>query len=603
MGRDIIQLENAVSIISQEYLLEFTSEYGIPEGLHPELPGPEETIVDFSAGKVGVYTKFFEFANFRIHISQFLFDILGYYQIHLSQLKKHHTVLYKPPGLLEKLEQSIFLGGHISHCHGLAHKRSEGWDANSKLVLRDGYMDLFNFISVMNPTKVKTGTHPRAAHEVPLLTITASRVIDTEDVVATSESSGTPSTIEKSPLDFANEDQPQIITEGMEQKSKLREGGGRHGTTKGTAKEGTTTEILTEDAATAKVNIRFFVGSPELGRTSSIPSMVESPSDFLDQNNITLARQVAMVSQLRLRFEQETKNLKSLLEAEVDIKKSTEAKNVELAKELDSLRAQFSDFQVSNKQFSDQVLNIQVQVMGEEKIKAAFEEFKNYENDKVEQWCAEIDARLDKLSVDFDKELYPHMLTAIAGGHGLRMSEGLNYGIEHGKAGLDLADVKAYDQESNNKLVEALQDLKDLKYPMIDQLEKLKDAPMDLIMASLYLESDTGKDAPQWIRDLRPSSSQLKIPVYPEVRDPEDLWAVKEEILLEDAIAANISWAKKKKKCRVVCRTHGIGFAHHARSDGVPVSAPTVPQGLAILLADAATQTGAADQEKPHLRL
>nr|GFC36963.1 hypothetical protein [Tanacetum cinerariifolium] len=58
------------------------------------------------------------------------------------------------------------------------------------------------------------GTRPRAAHEVSLLTVTASRVIDMEDVVVASKSSRTPSTIEKSPLDFANEDQPQIITEG-----------------------------------------------------------------------------------------------------------------------------------------------------------------------------------------------------------------------------------------------------------------------------------------------------------------------------------------------------------------------------------------------------
>nr|GFA02470.1 hypothetical protein [Tanacetum cinerariifolium] len=56
---------------------------------------------------------------------------------------------------------------------------------------------------------------------------------------------------------------------------------------------------------------------------------------------------------------------------------------------------------------------------------------------------------------------------------------------------------------------------------------------------------------PQYIRDLRPSSSQLKIPIYPKVCDPEDLWSFKEEVLLEDAIAANRSWAEKKKKCRV----------------------------------------------------
>ncbi|GKC14144.1 hypothetical protein Tco_1010926 [Tanacetum coccineum] len=166
--------------------------------------------------------------------------------------------------------------------------------------------------------------------------------------------------------------------------------------------------------------------------------------------------------------------------------------------------------------------------MGEEKIKADFEEFKKYEDDRVEQRCAKMDARLDKLSVDFDEELYPHMLTAIVGrhwviGHGPRlaimkcaeslelwqtfanvmsvglvegMSEGLEYGIEHGKAGRDLAAVKTYDPEANRKYVKALQYLKDLKYPLVDQLEKLKDAPMDLIMASLHLESDSGEDAP-----------------------------------------------------------------------------------------------------------
>ncbi|GKD53657.1 gypsy type transposase [Tanacetum coccineum] len=122
-------------------------------------------------------------------------------------------------------------------------------------------------------------------------------------------------------------------------------------------------------------------------------------------------------------------------------------------------------------------------------------------------------------------------------------------------------------------------------------------------MASLHLESDTGEDAPQWIRDLRPSSSQLKIPIYPEVCDPKDPWAVKEEISLEDAIAANISRAEKKKKCRVMCRTHGVGSAHHARSDGVAVSVPTAaPQGLAILLTDAATQTeGSEGEVSPRL--
>ncbi|GKE59282.1 hypothetical protein Tco_1498467, partial [Tanacetum coccineum] len=44
MGRDTTRLKDVVSTISKEYLLEFTSEYGIPESLRPELPGPEEPI-------------------------------------------------------------------------------------------------------------------------------------------------------------------------------------------------------------------------------------------------------------------------------------------------------------------------------------------------------------------------------------------------------------------------------------------------------------------------------------------------------------------------------------------------------------------------------
>nr|GFB49291.1 transposase (putative), gypsy type [Tanacetum cinerariifolium] len=217
------------------------------------------------------------------------------------------------------------------------------------------------------------------------------------------------------------------------------------------------------------------------------------PNDeFLRQYNVNLARQVAMRSQLRLRFEQKAKLLmKSVAQV--------------------ARRAQ-------------RVAALQEQVSGEEKLKAAFEEFKRYEDDRVEQRCAELDAHLDALSIDFDEELYPHMLTAIARrmwviGHGLRlammkcaeslemrqafadvvsarvakgMSEGLKHEVEHGRSQLELESIEAYDSEAEAKFVAALQSLKDLKFSLLDQLEGLKDAPMDVIMAALYLESDTG---------------------------------------------------------------------------------------------------------------
>nr|GFB87828.1 hypothetical protein [Tanacetum cinerariifolium] len=74
-------------------------------------------------------------------------------------------------------------------------------------------MDLFGLISAPNPAKVKTETRPRAAHEVSLLNATANRVIDMEDMTGVSGSSGTPSTVEKSPLYFSNEDPSPLTTE------------------------------------------------------------------------------------------------------------------------------------------------------------------------------------------------------------------------------------------------------------------------------------------------------------------------------------------------------------------------------------------------------
>nr|GEV70281.1 hypothetical protein [Tanacetum cinerariifolium] len=112
--------------------------------------------------------------------------------------------------------------------------------------------------------------------------------------------------------------------------------------------------------------------------------------------------------------------------------------------------------------------------------------------------------------------------------------------------------------------------LKNLKYPLVDQLEGLKDAPMDVIMASLHLESDIEDDALQWVCELRPSSFQLTIPVYLERRRKSVAWYA----------------------------VH-MGSAPHITPG--PMST-VVPQGLAILLADAATQTETSDEASQLLR-
>nr|GFA05138.1 transposase (putative), gypsy type [Tanacetum cinerariifolium] len=629
-----------------EYLLEFTSEYGISEDLHPELPGPEERIVDFSKGNVGVYTKFFEFANFRLPLSQFLFDILGHYQIYFSQLsvigaaKVSHfeincrvlnivptmnlfRVFYIPSFNSGWMSFSKRPGKNTPQCYTKPLDSLKIWNNRLFWVDKRVYPTIADWRTSSPKDEMPAedtysleavtvlNTHRSLIQKQPetLLCLVGSSqryflgddVYPTflhdddremEDPIAATYSFGVPSTIERSHLDFSNENPSQQSTDGNRTEDQGQETVApkvlllENVTTTGVAPEAGLVEEI------AAMGVRVIKECRKRGNdgvdTNAPPKVLRK--DHVDsrptQSTVggkSLASmglgtgstfpifqgQVAMGSQLRLRFEQKAKLLKKSIS--------------QVARQDQRIHAR-----------KNEIKNLEALLKAET---AAFEEFKQYEDDQVEKRCAEIDARLDALSIDFDEELYPHMLTAIASrrwviGHGLRlavmkcgestelrqvfadvvsagiakgMSEGLKYRVEHKNANLDLEAIEAYD----TKYVAALHTLRDLNNPMVDQLESLKDAPIDVIMASLHLESDTGKDVAQWIRELLPSSSQLKIPVYLEVRDPKDPWSFKEEILLVDAIAANVSHSEKKK-------------------DVVPTVAP---QGLAILLADSATQT------------
>ncbi|GJX22926.1 hypothetical protein Tco_0227371 [Tanacetum coccineum] len=689
-SRGTIQLEDVVSTISGEYLLEFTSEYSIPEDLHPELPGPEETIVDFPEGKVDVVQQ--------------------------ATGEEYPTMLYQAHRLPKELEYRFFWVDErifptvVSWRTSAPKDEMPSVDTYSALdLVKDGFVQFDHCTeSCKGEDRDPTPCRPREkspldfANEDPLPVISegvGSGGQARDKVPHEIPPTRNPPTTEVAPdldpeaaamgslvrkrrrergSDGANTNAPPKVlrkdhasirseqsTHGKKSLTSMGLVAGSLFVTPTDAKSvfrdphqecghrGDAKPTICGEFRVREINLRFIHGrvarrylSTGMGRKQQLPPGHSRCMPRCGRPYSTAG--VAIGSQLRLRFEQEvrllkkaraqiarrdqriqvrkdeikrldqeiqslrtieeevhglcnrTKNLETLMEAEVDIKRVAKAKNAELTEELESLRAQFSDLQVNNNQLSQQVFNLQAQVTGNEKIKAAFEDFKKYEDDKVEQrhrWVIGHGIRLAVMKCSESTELRKVFANVVSAGIAKGMSEGLKHRVEHGKANLDLAAIEAYDPEADAKYVVALHALKDLRYPLVDQLEKLKDAPIDLIMASLHLESDAGEDTPQWVRDLSPNSSQLKIPVYPEVSDPKNPWDFKEEILLEDAIATNISRAEKKK-CRVVCRTHGVGSAHHARSDGVPVSMPTVaPQGLAILLADAATQTETSEDE------
>nr|GFC14069.1 putative transposase (putative), gypsy type [Tanacetum cinerariifolium] len=223
--------------------------------LHPELPGSGNRTVHFPEGKVGVYTRFFEFANFRLPISQFLFDVLGYYQIHLSQLsvigaaKVSHfeincrvqnivptlsllRVFYTPSFNSGWMSFSKRSGKNTPHCYTKPLDSLKNWNnrffwvdecvfplpwSGGQMLLKMGCRRVvpipwrlngpiqLNTCSKSDKGEDREPSPCPAPHELPLLTLTAPRVIEMDEPAAATDSSGVPSAIERSPLDFADE--------------------------------------------------------------------------------------------------------------------------------------------------------------------------------------------------------------------------------------------------------------------------------------------------------------------------------------------------------------------------------------------------------------
>ncbi|GKB63936.1 hypothetical protein Tco_0920122 [Tanacetum coccineum] len=85
-GRYALGIIDIKSSLTEKALRIFCKTYHIPDEVHPQLPNLDQTIHEMPTGKIGVYTRLFEYDNFRLPLSTFFVDVLRYYRIHISQL-------------------------------------------------------------------------------------------------------------------------------------------------------------------------------------------------------------------------------------------------------------------------------------------------------------------------------------------------------------------------------------------------------------------------------------------------------------------------------------------------------------------------------------
>ncbi|GJR99361.1 hypothetical protein Tco_0315870 [Tanacetum coccineum] len=275
---------------------------------------------------------------------------------------------------------------------------------------------------------------------------------------------------------------------------------------------------------------------------------------FLDSFNINSVKHICMASELRLRYEHEIMTMEKFerkftdsaaivqqRDAEVADLKAKLEKSEAKAAEVVELRKRVSDLQAVVAVKIGKVANLNTQNAGLLEKVSTLElvcgelDGKDATERRFAERDAKLDARIADVRRDMDNDLYPYMLTAIARrrwviGHGFCL-DGLEAGIVHGKAGRSLTQIEAYDPEVEGKYVVAVSAFENVSFPLLDELEGLKDSSLMLIMSALTLKDDHGDaDTTPKFRRFQPSLDQVTVPIYSE-SGPID-----HEMLLSDAI-------------------------------------------------------------------
>ncbi|GJZ96494.1 hypothetical protein Tco_0668828 [Tanacetum coccineum] len=339
------------------------------------------------------------------------------------------------------------------------------------------------------------------------------------------------------------------------------------------------------------------VGTSASAPGSKSPAALRNQTDarFLDGFNIKSAHHVCMIFELRLRYEHEIMSkkrfqkkftessavihqrdakivsLKSRLEttkkvyAEVNglcgrvskLEVEVVAKSLDITrlnKQNAELLGKVSTLEAMRDELSGQVAKLRADyeklrgdIDGEAKMREEFASLQDVAAWRFKEWSTKLDARIADIRRDVDTDLYPHMLTAIAGrrlvlGHGIRLA--VMKCAQYSECRSALGKVEACDPEIESKYVAAVREFENVYFSFLEELETLKDSPLDLIMSALTLEGDANSTLE--LRKLQPSLDQVTVPVYSESSGSRGPSSISHEMLLSDAIPAIRGRAKER---------------------------------------------------------
>ncbi|GKF02503.1 hypothetical protein Tco_0029426, partial [Tanacetum coccineum] len=241
--------------------------------------------------------------------------------------------------------------------------------------------------------------------------------------------------------------------------------------------------------------------------------------------------------------------------------------NAELLRRVSALELVHEELNSKVSQVTTDCDGLRSDIAGEVRMRAEFMSQQDAVAQRIDERVAELDARIADVRRDMDTDLYPHMLTAIAGR------------IEHGKAGRPLAQVKAYNPRTEGRYVAVVSKFENVSFYLLEELEGLKDSPIALIMSALTLKDDHGDvDATPGFRQFQPSLNQVTIPIYSESG------SISREMLLSEVIPAICGPTERRGLCSPLApapfQDSSLGVTHYQVStlvstgDAVPATQP-----------------------------
>nr|GEX94674.1 transposase (putative), gypsy type [Tanacetum cinerariifolium] len=496
------------SVLTQRELDHHCSVFNILVDLRPEFPDRDAVIKDSSEGKIGMYIRFIEFANFQIPLSKFLLCVIEYYQNNISQLFvigaakiSHFEIMCRALGRVPAVGTFRRLYDELNVNAGKMKKRVAfvSGSPHVKKARTEG-------VIISDSWPSTAGKSPTASR----------RLIRQSGQANTSSVSAAPAT---------KDDSSSSVTPTPEHASgddnlRTRPPSSRFVVLSSSS---TDTDIPTSPqvippVSSAQASVSVPVTEPVSdGRTSSVHELEAetfsaTPSQGSNANDLYESQTIDSAIALNVYVP----NWNITINARID--NPVTCRNL-----LDHVTPPDCD-------------GLRSRVVGKDKVREEFV----LQQDAVKRRFVERDVDLDSRIADvrrgMDNDLYPHMLTTIAGrwwviGHGFRLAvhqyacsvecrstlgkvismainkgiqQGLEAGIVHGKVGRSLTQIEAYDPEVEGKYVAAVSAFENVSFPLLDELEGLKDSPLALIMPSLILKDNHG------VADTTPEFSRFQ---------------------------------------------------------------------------------------------